>query len=111
MSRDLLGDETADPPPMNAPLPWRVFQVGEDEWYVARSLAEAKAQAAQDWGYASEDPEFLEMVEDAHELLEWQMTAMKFHDPETGATVSFRDELARQEQAGIKIAGFFAGRE
>lgn len=42
MSTDLLGHPIADPPPMNAPLPWRVFKMNEvTDWVMARTEREA----------------------------------------------------------------------
>lgn len=47
MSTDLFGQPIADPPPMNAPLPWRVFRMSdiseETEWILARTEQEAVA--------------------------------------------------------------------
>lgn len=47
MTTDLLGDPVADPPPMTAPLPWRVFQMSDvsdvTEWVMARTEREAVA--------------------------------------------------------------------
>ena len=110
MSRDLLGDDVPDPPPMTAPLPWRVFCMSDQpEWYVARSLEEAKQQAAQDWAYATSDPEFIEMVADAYELSDEQLLAQEFRDEETGAKITFRAELDRMVARGLTMSGFFAG--
>lgn len=47
MTTDLLGHPIADPPPMTAPLPWRVFRMSdvsdETEWVLARTEREAVA--------------------------------------------------------------------
>lgn len=47
MSTDLLGHPIADPPPMTAPLPWRVFQMSDvadvTDWVMARTEREAVA--------------------------------------------------------------------
>jgi hypothetical protein len=108
---DLLGDPVAPTPAMDAPLPWRVYRLNDCDWWVARTLEEAKADFIQtvgsDWGN-----EF----EDAEELSEADMERLQFIDTDEderplGTKTSFRDELARRVAAGITAPEQFASTE
>jgi hypothetical protein len=105
--KDLFGAEIPDPPPMNAPLPWLVFRMDDYEWWVARSLDEART--AYEAGRISH-AEAMEATEDARELSAAELESMKF--TEDGKPVStFADELARRVAAGLSAPEFFAGTE
>lgn len=99
---------------MTAPLPWRVYRMNDYEWWVARTLDEAKADAAKQWGYSVEDAERDEMYDDPDELTDAEMEHLKFRedmfDP-LSPTRSFREELDRMIADGLSEPGFFAGTE
>lgn len=112
---DLLGDPTPETPPMSAPLPWAVFAVTENEWYVARTLDEAKQRAADDLGMTVAECEADDLFEDAHELDAAAMekytlekyTLVDEEAPER-TTTTFREELVKRVAAGIAAPGLFA---
>lgn len=101
MANDLLGDPIPETPPMTEPLPWRVFMLNDYEWYMARSLDEAKATAAEQWGYTIEQCERDELFDEAEELDDAALDRLQFcddtHLPD-GPMIkrSFREELARR---------------
>lgn len=107
---DLLGDPEPVPPPMHAPLPWRVWQMSDDEYYLARTFEEARNASATDWGYATEDQEFLDMIADAHELSDLQLDSHRYvdHDHPSDRIVTFRQELERRIAGGIQAPELFA---
>ncbi len=103
-----------DTPGMTAPLPWRVFRLTDYEWWVARTLDEAKADAAKEWGYTVEEAERDEMFDEPHELSDAELENTKFQeymDVATKRTCTFREELDRMIAAGLSEPGFFAGME
>lgn len=109
MSTDLFGQPIADPPPMNAPLPWRVFQMNDHpEWWIARTLEEAKAAVAEAWG--DDDPE---LVVDAFELSDESLSAETLTDDEADPPVkrTFREELDLRIARGLAAPEFFAAVE
>jgi hypothetical protein len=107
--KDLFGTEHPDPPPMTAPLPWRVYCMDDYEWWVAKSLDEAKVAYAKD---RMSDAEAAEYIEDAHELSDEAMDSLKFTDTdehdEPTVTRTFREELARRIEHGLSAPELFA---
>lgn len=91
---DLLGDPLPETPAMNAPLPWRVFKVSDCEWWMARTLAEARED------YLALTGEIAD--EDASEISEADMDRLIFvdlepTDPSQGTIRrTFRQELAER---------------
>ena len=77
---------------------WHVYRMNDYEWWLARTLEEAKADAARCWGYTLEQAEAEEMFDEPHELDAGELDRLTFVDdtqlPE-GALVrrSFREEL------------------
>ena len=109
---DLLGDPAPETPPMDAPLPWAVFQITESEWYVARTLDEAKGTAADDMDMTVAECE-ADLFVDAHELTATEMETYMFVDDERpGAPkVPFRQALAERIAAGITGPAMFAAHD
>lgn len=105
--RDLLGDPVAATPAMDAPLPWLIFLVSESEWFVARTLDEAKRAAAREWGWAEWTLEDPEMFQDAGELPDSALDVLQYVDGESPPR-SFRAELARRIAAGLAAPEPFA---
>jgi hypothetical protein len=111
-TKDLLGDPIPETPPMSAPIPWRVFQMNDCDWWIARSLDEALADYKLQTGYGPGDEE----VEDARELTEEQLDSLTFHDSDeddcpNGITRTFREELARRVAEGLDSPEMFASTE
>ena len=77
---------------------WHVYEINDCDWYLARSLDEAKATATVDYG----GPEYAEdMIESgAHELTDAELDKTLFTVDDAGASVapkiSFREELANR---------------
>jgi hypothetical protein len=115
MTTDLLGCTIADPPPMNAPLPWRVWQVNDvTDWVMARSAREA-AGCFVEWcaslGDARTEDELRRDgdLKDPRELSDVELQKMCYRDGgPTGCT--FAEELARMA-AGATAPNFFASTE
>lgn len=103
---DLLGDPLPETPAMNAPLPWRVFKVTDCEWWVARTLDEAR----EDYLRVTGEP----IDEDAHELIGAVMDRLHFIDqdederPIKESRRPFRVELAQRVAAGLSKPELFA---
>lgn len=99
---------------MTAPLPWRVYRLTDYEWWVARTLEEAKEDAAKQWGYTVDEAEEDEMFCDPEELSDAEMERLKFRedmlDP-LSPVRTFREELDRMIAEGLSEPGFFAGTE
>lgn len=105
---------------------WKVYQLNDCEWFVARSLDEAKAAGAELWGYdgpdavakAEADGMFGEEKygDEPSELTEAEMDRMRFSDSDendrpTGKSRTFREELANRVRDGLKKPEYFAGTE
>jgi hypothetical protein len=107
---DLLGDPVPEIPAMTDPLPWRVFRMNDYEWWVARTLEEAKADYQQTVGPMPEDEAF----DDPGELTDAELDRLKFiEDPEVPPTKwvrrTFREELERISKSEFdKKPGMFA---
>lgn len=102
---DLFGDPLPPTPPMSAPLPWRVFRVSDCEWWLARSLDEARAHYRE---FTGED-----IDEDARELTDAELCRLQFiDDPDRplakGRKRSFAKELALRISAGVDGPQMFA---
>lgn len=108
---DLLGDPLPETPAMTASLPWRVFRLTDYEWWVARTLDEAKEDAAREWGYSVEQAERDEIFDDPEELSDEQMALLTFredmYDPKSERR-TFSAQLSRLIQLGIDKPGLFA---
>jgi hypothetical protein len=108
VSTDLVGDPLSETPSMTAPLPWRVFKMDDCDWWVAHTLAEAKASYQYETGVDDES------VEDARELTDEELDRLRFVDTdEAGHPVketrcTFREELARRVSAGLSKPELFA---
>lgn len=75
---------------MDAPLPWRIYKLNDCDWWVARTLEEAKASWQETVG-----PDECEEFEDAYELTDEDMDCLKiadFDDP-TAPRQTFREYL------------------
>jgi hypothetical protein len=110
-TKDLLGNPMPETPPMTAPLPWRVFRMDDCDWWVARSLEEAKATYLHETGVDNE------YVEDARELTDEEMDRLHYVDsderdrPVKASRRSFRVELAQRVSAGLSKPELFASTE
>lgn len=92
---DLLGDPMPETPPMTEALPWRVFQLNDYEWWIARTLEEAIEDSMKQSGCPREE------YEDAVEVSEEGLDRLRFiEDPELPKSKwirrTFREELARR---------------
>lgn len=95
---------------------WKVFQVTEYEWFVARSRDEAIAAACSLWGCSSPEQAVEEEMLDLDEVLELDaeaMDALRFTDTDEdenaiGEPRSFREELRRRVEAGLSEGELFA---
>lgn len=109
MPTDLLGDQIPATPAMDAPLPWRVYCMDDyPTYFVARSLAEAKAAAAEAWG---DDPT---LTEDAYELSDEALLAEKINVADEGEPPvfqTFRAYLDELIAGGLSQPDFFASAE
>lgn len=87
---DLLGDPVPEIPPLDAPLPWRIYKLNDCDWWVARTLEEAEAS----W-QATCGPDESETFEDAYELTDADMDRLKItdHDDPKAPRLTFRQYL------------------
>ncbi len=88
---DLLGDPTPEVPPMNAALPWRIYKLNDCDWWVARTLEEAKTSFQATCGPMDEDEAF----DDPYELTDEDMDRLKItdHDDPKAPKQTFREYL------------------
>jgi hypothetical protein len=98
---------------MTAPLPWRVFRLNDCDWWVARTLDEAKEDAARTWGFRYvEDAE--NVFEEPQELDDATLDRLHFIDtdererPVKTSRRTFRAELAQRVAAGLSKPELFA---
>lgn len=102
---DLLGDPTPETPSMTDPLPWRVFRMNDTDWWLARTLAEARADYLHQTG---------EDEDEARELTEEELDRLHFVDtdederPMKATRRPFREELAQRVSAGLSKPELFA---
>lgn len=99
---------------MSAPLPWRVFYMNDCEWWCARTLQEAKEDAARTWGCSVEQAEKDGMYDDPYELCDAELDRLHYVDtdererPVKKSRRTFRDELAQRVAAGLSRPELFA---
>ena len=83
-------------PGMTAPLPWRVFKMDDCDWWLARTLEEARQSYQHETGVDDE------AIEDARELSDEEMDRLTFVDVDDGerpvaeSRRSFREELRQR---------------
>lgn len=97
---DLIGDPVEPPPPMAAPLPWRVWKTCDGHWFLARTEAEAIAATVEYWrlgdDQATEDSLRAEgELHDLHELTDAELNRHMF-TTEDGPKHTFMEELKRR---------------
>lgn len=97
--KDLLGKNQTDPPPMDAPLPWRVFRTDDYCWYIARSIDEAIAAHLADCGEEADEP---------RELTDEELERKQFISDDRGHRVPFAVELRDRVSQGISKPELFA---
>lgn len=121
MSLDLLGFPLADPPPMNAPLPWRVFRMSDvndvTEWVMARTEREAIAfylEFCNELGDARTEAEMRKAgsINNVHELTDSELADMDLGDT---AAPDPDEQTFAQHLAALalfaKVPMFFASTE
>lgn len=88
---DLLGDPMPETPAMNAPLPWRVYKLNDCDWWVARTLEEAKASFQATCGPMDDEEAF----DEPYELTDADMDRLKIvdHDDPKTPAMTFRQYL------------------
>jgi hypothetical protein len=104
---------TNEPESADLPLPWRVFQLSDYEWWIARTLEEAIADSMKESGCGPEG------YEDAAEVSDEAMDRLKFiENPELPredwVRRTFREELARRaasDEPCDRKPGLFASTE
>lgn len=91
---DLLGQPVPETPAMDAPLQWRVYKLNDCDWWVARTLEEAKASWQETCG-----PDECEEFEDAYELTDEDMDRLKItdHDDPKSPRLTFREYLEQMK--------------
>ena len=110
---DLFGQPLPPTPAMTDPLPMRVFRLNECDWWMARSLIEAKADYLATFGPMPEDEAF----DDPRELSDADLDRLQFVDtdvdenPIKGSRRSFREELQQRIEAGANWPQHFASTE
>ena len=93
---------------ITTPLPWRIFRMDDCDWWVARTLQEAKASYQHETGVDDES------IEDASELTDEELDRLRFVDtneaghPIKDSRCTFREELARRVSAGLSKPELFA---
>lgn len=106
MTKDLVGDPLPETPSMTDALRWRVFRMNDVDWWLARTLAEAKADYTHQVG--DED------LEGARELTDAELDRLHYVDtaederPLRATRRPFREELRRRVAKGITKPGMFA---
>jgi len=97
---DLLGQHANDPPPMDAPLPWRVYRTNDYCWYIARSLDEAMEAHTKDCGEEPDEP---------RELTDEELERRQFYvDGPRSARIPFAVALRDRVSQGITKPELFA---
>lgn len=100
-STDLLAVQ--DTPDMTAPLPWRVFKMDDCDWWMARTLQEARETYQRETGVDDE------AIEDSRELTDEEMDKLHFVDtdegeqPVPGSRRTFREELRQRVELMQKL--------
>jgi phage-related protein len=101
--KDLCGADVPDSPPMDAPLPWKVFKLNDCDWWLARTLEEAMA----DCRYQCGDVDF----EDEHDLTDKELDRLMYCDEDCKTKIPFREALRERVEAGIAKPEMFASTE
>ena len=101
---DLLGDPVPETPPMDAPLPWKVFKLNDCDWWVARTLDEAIADYRHQCGADVS-------IEGEHELTDKELDRLMYCDEDCKSRIPFRQALHDLVDAGIKKPEMFASTE
>lgn len=109
---DLLGQPTPETPAMDAPLPWRVYRLNDCDWWIARSIEEAKASFQSHCGPMPDDEAF----DEPHELTETEMDTLKIcetdeNERRTGKKLTFREYLVERLGDGLSEPEQFASTE
>ena len=102
------------PPPMTAPLPIRIFQISDTEWWAGATMDEVLADAARAWGFDIDSDDYRMMREEAIELTDASMARLQYSYDEDNPALkrSFRDELdLRLADPANTFPQFFAGVE
>lgn len=116
MTTDLLGHPIPDPPPMDAPLPWRVFQMNNvTDWVMARTEREAIAfyvEFCNEMGDCRTEGQMRASgsIHDVHELTDAELSAEAYTDPNGPPAETFAVQLA-QMATHAKVPMFFASTE
>ncbi len=83
-------------PGMTAPLPWRVFKMDDYDWWLARTLQEARQSYQHETGVDDD------AIKDARELTDEELDRLTFVDMDEGerpvieSRRSFREELRQR---------------
>jgi hypothetical protein len=110
--KDLFGEPLPETPAMDAPLPWRVYRLNDCEWWIARSLEEARSSYTQTTGVDGEHA-----FDSENELTDAQLESLFFVDrddndvPLKKSRRTFLEELRRRVAAGLAAPELFASTE
>lgn len=83
---------------MTDPLPLRVFRLNDCDWWIARTLEEAKVSYQADCGPMADEEAF----DEPRELTDEELDRLKFHDRDDADRIirktirTFREELRQQ---------------
>lgn len=83
---------------MTDPLPLRVFRLNDCDWWIARTLEEAKVSYQADCGPMADEEAF----DEPRELSDAELDRLKFHDRDEADRIirktirTFREELRQQ---------------
>lgn len=105
--KDLLGDPLVDP------FRWRIFEMNDHpEYWIARSLDEAKEAAFDAWGGEVEDADdAYELSDDALDVLTLDVADYERDADAEPIKSTFREELNRRIAKGLTGPEFFAASE
>lgn len=87
---------------------WKVFQLNECDWIVARTMGEAQEELLANYSETIDD--------NAHELTDEEMDVLTIRDCDenerpTGEILTFRESLARMVADGLKAPTLFCSTE
>lgn len=80
---------------------WHIYQLNDSDWWLARTLDEAKADALV---YFGQDTEMI--TPDAHQLSARELDTLMYKADGGETRVSFRQELASRVAGGPKVEMF-----
>lgn len=95
---------------MTDPLPLRVFRLNDCDWWIARTLEEAKVSYQGECGPMDDEEAF----DEPRELTDEELDRLKFHDRDDRDRVirktirTFREELRQQIKADPTTPRMFA---